>query len=242
MKKKLLLTCVLLCSISALFAATPIDLLSPDKRIKVSVDLQKKIIYSVTFNGDAVLSESYLQLNLAKQKLGADPKLVKKTFSTVNTTSNPVVPFKNSTVINNYNLLRLDFKGNFSVEFRAYNDGIAYRFITNMKDSVAVEHEDVHLNFAGDIDLAYQESDNYASYEIRYSKGDLKNMRKDRMSPLPVLFNNKKVRVLLSEADLYDYPCLFVKPTGDKTVDATFAKVPLAYGPNGDRSLKVTKE
>ncbi|RYD90338.1 MAG: glycoside hydrolase family 97 protein, partial [Sphingobacteriales bacterium] len=239
--KKLLITCLLLSAGVRLIAA-PIDLLSPDKRIKVSIDLKKQIVYSVTFNGDALMSDSYLQLNLDKQKLGENPQLVKKSFSTVNTASQPVVPLKNSTVVNNYNLLKLDFKGDFSVEFRAYNDGIAYRFITAKKDSIEINSEDAHFNFDAPVETSYQETDNFASYEIRYSRNDLKDMRKDRMSPLPVLYDNKKYKVLISEADLYDYPCLFVKPAGDKAVDAVFAKVPLQYGPNGDRSLKIEKE
>ncbi|MEO6151324.1 MAG: glycoside hydrolase family 97 protein [Mucilaginibacter sp.] len=242
MKKTLLVTCLLLSGGLNLFSAPLIELSSPDKRIKVSIDLKKKIVYSVAFNGDALMSESYLQLNLAKQKLGENPQLVKKTFSTVNTTSHPVVPLKNSTVVNNYNLLRLDFKGNFSVEFRAYNDGIAYRFITAKKDSIEVNSEDAHFNFDAAVETSYQETDNFASYEIRYTRGDLKDMRKDRMSTTPVLYDNKKYKVLISEADLYDYPCLFVKPAGDKAVDAVFAKVPLQYSPNGDRNLKVEKE
>ncbi|RCH55193.1 glycoside hydrolase family 97 protein [Mucilaginibacter hurinus] len=239
--KKILITCLLL-GVSVPLFSTPIDLLSPDKRIKVSIDLNKKIVYSVTFNGYPLLSNSYLQLNINKGRLGENPKLIKKIFSAVNTTSKPVVPLKNSTVVNHYNLLRMDFKNEFSVEFRAYNNGIAYRFITAKKDSIEVNSEDVHLNFDAAVEASYQETESFSNYEIRYTRGDLKAMRTDRMSPLPVLFDNRKYKVLLSEADLYDYPCLFIKPTGDKAVNATFAKLPLAYAPNGDRNLKVVKE
>jgi alpha-glucosidase len=242
MKKHLLVTCLLLSATVRLVSA-PIDLLSPDKRIKVSIDLKKKIVYSVTFNGDALLSDSYLQLNLDKQKLGEEPKLIKKTFSTVNTTSHPVVSLKNSTVVNNYNLLRLDFKNDFSVEFRAYNDGIAYRFITGKKDSIAVSSEDVHVNFADNVISSYLETDNFkTAYEILYAKRDVKEANHDKKSVLPILFDNKKYKVMLSEADLYDYPCLFVKFSGDRSIDATFPKAPLAFGPDGDRSLKIEKE
>jgi alpha-glucosidase len=242
MKKHLSFVILLLLFAVKLFSA-PIELLSPDKRIKVSVNIKDKIGYAVTFNGDPFLSNSYLQLNLDQAKLGANAKLLNKTLSSVNSSSNPIVPLKNSTVLNQYNLLRLDFKGDFSVEFRAYNDGIAYRFITNKKDSIIVNSEDVHINFNEAVKADYLETGGFkTSYEILYRQNELGKVNKDKMSVLPILFNTGKYKTLLSEADLYDYPCLFVKAVDDKTVDAIFPKVPLAFGDDGDRSKKILKE
>ncbi|TCD27054.1 glycoside hydrolase family 97 protein [Pedobacter psychrodurus] len=242
MKKHLSIVILLLLFTVKLFSA-PIELLSPDKRIKVSVNIKDKIGYAVSFNGDPFLANSYLQLNLDQAKLGADAKLLKKTLSSVNTSSNPIVPLKNSTVINQYNLLRLDFKGDFSVEFRSYNDGIAYRFITNKKDSIIVNSEDVHINFNDQVKTAYLETGGFkTAYEILYRQNELGKVNKDKMSVLPILFNTGKYKALLSEADLYDYPCLFVKAVDDRTIDAVFPKVPLAFGEDGDRSKKILKE
>lgn len=242
MKKPLSLFILLLLCTVKLFSA-PIELLSPDKRIKVAVNIKDRIGYAVTFNGDPLLADSYLQLNLDQARLGANAKLIKKTFSTVNTSSNPVIPLKNSTIVNHYNLLKLDFKGDFSVEFRAYNDGIAYRFITNKKDSIIVNSEDVHLNFSDNVKTAYLETGGFkTSYEILYRQNELGKVDKNKMSVLPILFNTGKYKALLSEADLYDYPCLFVKAVDDKTIDAVFPKAPLAFGEDGDRSKKILKE
>jgi alpha-glucosidase len=242
MKKHLSFVILLLLFAVKLFSA-PIELLSPDKRIKVSVNIKDKIGYAVTFNGDPFLSNSYLQLNLDQAKLGANAKLLNKTLSSVNSSSNPIVPLKNSTVLNQYNLLRLDFKGDFSVEFRAYNDGIAYRFITNKKDSIVVNSEDVHINFNDAVKADYLETGGFkTSYEILYRQNELGKINKGKMSVLPILFNTGKYKALLSEADLYDYPCLFVKAVDDKTVDAIFPKAPLAFGDDGDRSKKILKE
>jgi alpha-glucosidase len=242
MKKYLSLAALMLVFTIKLFSA-PIELLSPDKRIKISLAIKEKVGYAVTFNGDPLLTGSYLQLNLAQAKLGEHAKLIKKTFSSINISSNPVVPLKNATVINHYNLLRLDFKGDFSVEFRAYNDGIAYRFITNKKDSIIVNSEDVHINFNDAVKADYLETGGFkTSYEILYRQNELGKVNKDKMSVLPILFNTGRYKALLSEADLYDYPCLFVKAVDDKTVDAIFPKAPLAFGDDGDRSKKILKE
>ncbi|WP_025142309.1 glycoside hydrolase family 97 protein [Pedobacter jeongneungensis] len=242
MRKHLSLSILLLFFTIKLFSA-PIELLSPDKRIKISINIKDRIGYAVTFNGDSFLADSYLQLNLDQAKLGANAKLIKKTLSTVNTTSNPVIPLKNSRVVNYYNLLKLDFKGDFSVEFRAYNDGIAYRFITNKKDSITVNSEDVQLNFNDNVKTTYLETGSFkTAYEILYRQDELGKVNKDKMSVLPILFNTGKYKALLSEADLYDYPCLFVKAVNDKSIDAVFPKVPLAFGEDGDRSKKILNE
>ncbi|KQM65991.1 alpha-glucosidase [Pedobacter sp. Leaf216] len=242
MKKPLSIVILLLVFAIKLFSA-PIELVSPDKRIKVEVNIKEKIAYSVTFNGNPFLTNSYLQLNLEQAMLGDHAKLLKKTLSSVNSSSNPIVPLKNSTVENRYNLLKLDFKGDFSVEFRAYNDGIAYRFITNKKDSIIVKNEDVHINFNDAVKADYLETGEFkTSYEILYRQNELGKVNKEKMSVLPILFDTGKYKALLSEADLYDYPCLFVKAIDNKSIDAVFPKVPLSFGEDGDRSKKILKE
>jgi len=223
--------------------SAPIELLSPDKKIKVTVNIGPRIGYSVNVNGDKVVENSFLQLNLGKEHLGENPQLLKKIISSYANVSKPVVPFKNSSVENKYNLLHLDFKKDYSIEFRAYNDGIAYRFITNKEDSVIVESEDVHLEFAKDVRTSYLETKSFmTAYEILYQNKSLKDVSTQNMSVLPILFGDSKYRILLSEADLYDYPAMFVKVKDGKAIDAVFPKVPEVYAANGDRNLKIVKE
>jgi alpha-glucosidase len=229
--------------IAARLLGAPITLLSPDKRISVAVDLQGKISYSVAVGGTTLLRDSYLQLNLANQRLGERPQLRKKSVTAVATTSHPVVPFANSTVNNAYNLLTLEFKNDFKVEFRAYNEGVAYRFVTNKKDSVEVHGEDVHLHFANPVETSYLETSSFkTAYEILYQRQPLQAVNREKMSVLPMLFATQQYKVLFSEADLYDYPGLFVKDVDAQTVSATFPKAPVRFGPDGDRSMKIVAE
>jgi alpha-glucosidase len=241
LKEICLLTWFLVSTVRLLGA--PITLLSPDKRISVSVDLKGRISYSVAVSGAPLLRDSYLQLNLADQHLGERPQLRKKSFAAVNTTSQPVVAFANSTVHNAYNQLKLEFKNNFSVEFRAYNDGVAYRFSTTKKDSLEVSSEDVCLHFASPVETSYLETGSFkTAYEILYQRQPLQAVNREKMSVLPMLFATPKCKVLFSEADLYDYPGLFVKAVDAQTVTATFPKAPLRFGPDGDRSVKIVTE
>ena len=241
MKSKLLLV-VAICLSFKLYSA-PIELFSPDKKVKVTVNLSKKIFYSVAVSGENVLSNSFLQLNLAGETLGENPQLLNKIISAHVDVSKPVVPLKNSSIENKYALLRLNFKNNFSVEFRAYNDGIAYRFITSKKDSVIVEDEKVYVEFANDVNASYLENKSFmTAYEILYQNKNLREVDAQKMSVLPILFNDNKYKILLSEADLYDYPAMFVKAKENNAIDAVFPKVPQLYAPNGDRNMKIVKE
>jgi len=242
MKKTFLITWILLLASFKLFSAG-IELTSPNKSIKIVVDLKDRVKYSVSFNGDPFINDAYLQLTLDQAKLGTNARLLKKQVTVVNSSSSPIVPLKNSTINNHYNLLRLDFKGDYSIEFRAYNDGIAYRFLTNKKDSITVLNEDAHIVFNQKVKTSYLETGGFkTSYEILYRQNELGKVDKSKMSVLPILFDNGKYKALFSEADLYDYPCLFVKAIDDQTIDAAFPKVPLAFGEDGDRSKKILKQ
>lgn len=60
MTKHIVFLFLLLLFQQAVFS-TPVDLLSPDSSIKVSVDLTDKIYYSVRYNGDIILENSSLR-------------------------------------------------------------------------------------------------------------------------------------------------------------------------------------
>lgn len=63
-------------------------------------------------------------------------RMTKVSHKNIDESLKPVIPLKFSSVSNRYNQLLLDFKGGYSVEFRAFNDGIAYRFITNKQTDI----------------------------------------------------------------------------------------------------------
>ena len=132
---------------STLAAEKKVELFSPNKEIEVSLRITDKIYYSVSYNGEVILKDNYLQLTLKDEVLGENPKLSGRKFSEADEMLSPVIPLKFSTVRNHYNQLRMDFKGNYSVEFRAYDDGIAYRFLTNKKGDIDVMGEDLAIHF-----------------------------------------------------------------------------------------------
>ncbi len=222
-----------------------IDLLSPDSSIKVSVNLSDKIYYSVSSNNQILLENSSLMLKLSGETLGANPKLTGKKTSTINETIQREIPLRNVQVDNNCNVLLLNFKGDYSVEFRAYNDGVAYRFITKKKSpEIEVLDEEVSLKLPSEYQAIWSPSKSFkTSYEITYKKVTTSEIRDLEKSTLPILLDSHKgFKILISEADLFDYPCMFLKGMEGNTLQSQFPKCPLEIGPNGDRSQKILKE
>lgn len=225
--------------------AAPLSLKSPNGELQVSIDLKDKIRYNVFYGRDELLKDCSLQLDLQNESLGANPKLQSKKASTINETITPIIPLKNARVSNNCNVLLLNFKNDFSVEFRAYNDGVAYRFITRKKGDAVVVNEDLGIKFPTSYLAQLSLTGSFkTSYENLYSHVKTTDYKEsDEMTTLPVLLEtDKQYKILISEADLLDYPCMFLKSTGSNGMKSIFPKYPLEFGEDGDRSLRITKE
>lgn len=228
-------------------SAKPMELSSPNGEIKVSVSLKDKIYYSVLFNNDILLKDCHLQLELGNgEVIGSNPKLAGTKRNKVSEVIKPYVPLKFSTVKNEYNTLLLNFRDSFSVEFRAFDDGVAYRFITDKSGELEVVREDFAINFPGNYLAHMQQPRSFKSgYEEPYTHvrtTDFVSEERD-MCVLPVLLNTDKgYKILISESDLSDYPCMFLKGTPNNGMISTFPKVPIEFGEDGDRSMKILKE
>ncbi len=245
MKRILLLfsACFFLCIAGV--HAREIELKSPNGEIKVSLNLSDRIYYSVSYNDELLLKKCYLKLSLSHEILGENPRLSSQKRSSVDNNLVPIVPLKFSTVSNRYNQVLLKFKGDYSVEFRAFNDGVAYRFVTNKQNEVYVKGEDFVINFPGNYVAHMQQPGGYKTgYEEPYTHVFTQDWKpSDRMSVLPILIDTQKeYKILISESDLKDYPGMFLKGTGENGMQSTFPKVPLEFGEDGDRSQKIVKE
>lgn len=243
MKKHLLLLAVL-CLAALIRGQERLELTSPNGEIEVVLNLSDKIYYSISYSGELLLKDNYLQLVLKNQVMGQYPKLRHQKRSSVDEQLTPVIPLKYSKVTNRYNKLLLTFK-DYSVEFRVFDDGIAYRFITSRKGEVEIMGEDMAVHFPADYLLHLQQPGGFkTAYEEPYTRVESTGWKpSDRMSVLPVLVDTRKqYKILISESDLTDYPCMFIKGTGRNGFISTFPKVPLDFGGDGDRSLKITKE
>ena len=241
-RKSLLLSAMLL--LGASLSAKNFDLKSPDGRITVSVDTGKQVTYAVSCDGVPLLVNSALGIELAgTHDLSAQP--VHHKASSEDRTFRPVVPFKFSSIRDRYNALKLEFRGGWAVEFRAYDDGVAYRILTSEKGTVQVLGETFSIRFPEDYAAVVQQPGSFrTAYEEPYEQVATDEWSAaDRLAVLPALLDTRKgYKILISEAGLEDYPCMFLTGSRENGMKGVFPKVPLLAKEAGDRSMQILRE
>lgn len=234
-----------LCLGCTIMAQKKYELTSPDRQVKATVSVGEQLTYNLAYGNETLLDNCTLGMEVGEEKLGTNPKVVRASRKNVSETITPVVPLKYATVDNHYNQLLLKFRGGYSIEFRAFDNGFAYRFITDRKGEMEVKNENFGLHFPGDYLLHMQQPGGFkTSYEEEYRHVESKEWKEsDRMALLPLLIDTRKdCKILFSESDLSDYPGMFLKSRGANSVEAVFPRVPLEFGEDGDRSQKILKE
>lgn len=213
---------------------------SPDGKIKVTVSVDAQIKWSASVGNQSVFSDNTMSIDLGTSVLGTNPKVVSAKTSSVSETVSPVVAVKSKTINNNYNQLNLKFKPNYSVSFRVFDNGIAYRFETGIKDEIVVKNEEVNLNFAGDYGVLFPEEETlYSHYERLYLDQKISSLNAGRFCSLPTLVKaDNNIKIGITEADLFDYPCLFMEATGKAAFKSKYPHVILKSDPDGDRGIK----
>ena len=101
---------------------------SPDGELSVQIVVDDKLAYSIHFQGKEILALSPIGMEMTDGTAwGKSPQVQDTQRRQVD--QSIASPFYRATNIKEqYNELLLRFKGNYAVTFRAYNDGIAYRF------------------------------------------------------------------------------------------------------------------
>ena len=217
---------------------------SPDKQTCVSVTLADKIYYDVVSNNDTLLKQSIVGMQLRNKTLGDNPVLKKKRVRNIEETVTPLFPLKYSQVENNYTLLSLDMQGGYAVDFRIYNDGVAFRMRTSLPGEIEVMQENTIFQLAENCKLVLQQPGGFKTGCEEYYSLVNSNAwkREERMSELPILIMGQEYKILLSEFDLYSYPGLFLRGNADNSLSAIQPKNPLEYEDDGDRKQRILKE
>lgn len=242
-----ILCCILLllCGTIA-YAQKQISAASPDGQTRVTITLSDRIYYDVESHGEKLFDECHIGLALRNRTLGEKPVLKGRRLTTVRETITPLHPLKSSRVENRYTLLTLAFAGGYKVEWRVYDDGVAYRFVTSLKGDIEVMGEDGTWRLEAPCKLVLQQPGGFkTSCEEVYSVVSSSEWKAgDRMSELPILVMGERQKVLISEFDLFDYAGAFLRPCGEGTNAFSIIqpRTPLEYEDQGDRSQKILKE
>lgn len=231
-------------------SAKEYKLVSPDQTISIKINVDKWISWSVLRGQEILIKPGQISLTLSDGRiLGHKPILLKSTAQSVDQVITAIVPVRNKIIPERYNELKLQMKSGYTVEFRAYNDGVAYRFVTQLgKELIEINDEGVNFNFTDNCQI-YLPKENNPELQSHY-EGDFKATKLAEISPetygyLPLyVATDAGTKMVVTESDLEDYPNLFLFGTGGKTLIGKFPKVILEDRPkeNSDRAEVIVKK
>lgn len=186
---------------------------SPDHKFQVDITVNDSVTYSVGYGKKPIILPSAISLRLENTALGKSAEVVKVRNSTAKRTLYPLYgKFSKLPVV--YNETKIDFKGSYTIIFRAYNEGVAYRFVTALKDSVTVVSEQATFNLTGKPGAILPNTDNYTAWEVPYVPyKSIDSVKNGNRSLTPALFSYAApdIKVIVAEADLLDYPGMYLQ-------------------------------
>src|SRR5262249_51652149 len=143
------------------------------------------------FQGKAVLENSILSLDVEHKKLGENAKVLDTKSRSSDQVVKPVVRQKFAEIPDCYNELRLDIEGGYVIVFRAYNEGVAYRFETSMPQlQVKIYREEGVFNFLSNSVVYYPQEDSFYSYnERKYLPQRLSEIASEFIASLPTVMD-----------------------------------------------------
>lgn len=215
---------------------------SPDGKIVVTVSAGTDLKWSVTCEGKTAITSAKAGMVLGDGRVLGQNETARRIIpGKIDQVLETVVAYKRSKITDNCNTLLIAFRSGLAVQFRAYNDGVAYRFETSLKDSIIVKNEIADIQFPQGSYSWYPLEESFMSHNERiliYSSLDTIGNR--HLASLPALFRANGINVLFTEADIEDYPGMWLRGAGPGRIAGVQPGYPETEKLNGDRDFYVT--
>jgi len=209
-------------------------LASPDGNLTARISIGSSASVDLSKHNEILLKLEGIDLVAADGKL--EGMRVKKTGNqSVSATVVPVIKEKSASYPDHYNELTIIFKSDKGLAFRLYNEGLAYRFMTSVKDSLTIIRENINIQFHENDSIRYQSSQSFnSSYETPYEHDRFGDVKLGKLCNLPVLAEKQNGSlVIVSESDLYNYPGLWVENRTKAILEGVYPPYPKEYNYSG---------
>ena len=200
-------------------------LTSPDGKLgsNIVASSDDEISYDITIDGVLILKRSRLTLNRVYGATTSDRLPVKKVTRRSVDETVPSPFYRQAEMLNHYNELTLQIKDGLWVDFRAYDEGFAYRYRTD--NDCTVKNELVEYNFAEDwqatvpyvrgFDEKNPTGQYFNSFEHPYITNTLSQLDPRHLVFLPLVVHAANgIQVCLTESHQEHFPGLYLKGTG----------------------------
>ena len=230
---------IIILTITSLLSAKTFQMQSPNNFLEITVNVNNNITYEIKYKNEVILKPSQIALKSLKNHYGINPKLNSNKIIKVDNIIHPVVREKTNKIQDHYNQLSLSFN-KFQLEFRAYNEGIAYRFITDIKGQQKIIEETIEYNFNDNHKIWFPEEESmYTHQEREYKYLNLQDITAKRFCSIPTLIeHSENIKIFISESDLFNYPGFFLKGNNNG-LKAIFPYYPSKTEKTSDRDVVV---
>ena len=208
---------------------------SPNKHLKVNVQANDgRPVYSVAFKGEEILSNSSLGIEFRKPRGFTSNLELKEVQREKKDHTYDLIAGKSDSARNHYKEMSILFQGQNSsrhklqLVFRAYNDGIAFRYRFPKQNDLSEFHitrEQTGFCFSGDYTAWAADYGSYnTSQEKEFEEIRLSSIRKEDIIGLPLTIQRKDgITLAITEADLENYAGMYLG--GGDTLNALTAKL-----------------
>lgn len=221
-------------------AANAEQVTSPDGEITINVDINDSgVLYSVLAFGNTVIRPSELGFAFKSQPPLQRNLTLTDSQKTSVSENWQTVWGERKNIANNFNAITLDLKEQqapgrrLKLIFRAYNDGVAFRYEVPEQASMqnlTITDELTTFSFERNYQTWWIPAYRDQRYEYQYMKSALSTVD---VAHSPITLEDKGIALAVHEAALLDYPSMTLKNTSDNQIIFQADLVPWA---NGDKA------
>jgi len=219
-------------------AAETFRLRAPTEALEAVIRADDTLTLEVRYRGKTVARTPAIGLDVdGHLRANSPPRVSGSARRAVNESIRPVVAEKRAVIPDRYNELRVSFGPKLAATFRAYDDGVAYRFETAIDGEAIVRNESAGLRLAKEdsvwIALVNCRTEPgvdcfQSSYEENYQQLAADAVPDARLAYLPITVQTVGAYVGFTESDLRDYPGLWLRRVpGEPALAGDFPRYPL---------------
>lgn len=224
-------------------------LVSPNGKLTAVVESGENLQWTLSYDGQQLIAPSAISMTLADGTVyGGAAKVSRESRRSVDRIINAHI-YKKSQVQDKYNELTLKFK-NYSLIFRAFDDGFAYRFVSHSKAPFKVVSEQATFAVPEDWNmyvgyvcqnLATLETQLFNSHENIYEYCPVSQWNKERLAFTPLMIEAPQgLKMCIMEADLLNYPGMYLyNDDASTTLEGVFARYPKTLEQGGHNMLQM---
>ncbi len=225
MKQKVLLTIFTLLSTMNIMAKEyKVD--SPDKRTQIRIECRDAITFTLIADGREVVSAVEIGL-LCDLEHETATKIIDTKRAKVERILQPVVWQKSSHIEDEFNMLAISMANGKTLEWRAYNNGVAWRWRVECEGEFKVLDEISNFTIDPSTYVWYNnESKHYSENQVYYTKMPFEELDQNSLCSLPLMFDNGDLKYAIFESGLTNYAGLWFRKSINSGLHSDMPRYP----------------